>query len=226
MKCAKDPKSCSLWFCRHGQICRKYLFSLPIEERLRMRLRWLPLFENFSKSDLLTLPEFREQRKKIREEAGLPLIDTSPLPIKKKKQKQAKIEDTDNNIHAPYQKKRVIVYNKHKGICWLCEQPVDPHRFTIDHVIPISKGGTHHVKNLRPAHGDCNNLKSDLPIYTKEQFWNLLTSPTKSKRQRATELKKKIISEFERAKLAHQVNNDPTPSQLPQAPSPASSDPG
>ena len=32
---------------------------------------------------------------------------------------------------------------------------------TVDHVIPLSKGGSDELENLRPAHWICNNRKSD-----------------------------------------------------------------
>ncbi|WP_210434349.1 HNH endonuclease [Virgibacillus sp. SK37] len=35
---------------------------------------------------------------------------------------------------------------------------------SIEHVIPISKGGTHTWDNVKLAHRKCNNLKSDKVI--------------------------------------------------------------
>lgn len=52
--------------------------------------------------------------------------------------------------------------------CHICEQPIDPSLprtsklgLTVDHVIPLSKGGPDTIDNLRPAHWSCNNRKSD-----------------------------------------------------------------
>ena len=39
--------------------------------------------------------------------------------------------------------------------CYLCGEIAD----TIDHVIPISRGGTNDIENLRPACYDCNMRK-------------------------------------------------------------------
>lgn len=55
-----------------------------------------------------------------------------------------------------------------KGICYLCNSIVgmDEHHNhnlygSIDHVIPVSKGGTHTWDNVRLAHRICNTIKSD-----------------------------------------------------------------
>ena len=49
--------------------------------------------------------------------------------------------------------------------CALCGLPINyelkhpnPWSFTIDHIIPISKGGTTDEGNLQPAHFKCNRL--------------------------------------------------------------------
>ncbi len=47
------------------------------------------------------------------------------------------------------------------GKCWMCGKSAD----TIDHVIPIAKGGTHWPANLRPACGPCNYGKQDRIIH-------------------------------------------------------------
>lgn len=43
-------------------------------------------------------------------------------------------------------------------LCWICEKPGAD---TIDHVIPLSKGGGNDPGNLRPAHRACNTRKAD-----------------------------------------------------------------
>lgn len=46
--------------------------------------------------------------------------------------------------------------------CYLCEQTIDDERkVTIDHVVPIARGGTHTEDNLRVAHQSCNSWKHD-----------------------------------------------------------------
>lgn len=52
--------------------------------------------------------------------------------------------------------------------CHICNEEIDTQLprtsrmgLTVDHVIPLSKGGSDELTNLRPAHWICNNRKSD-----------------------------------------------------------------
>lgn len=55
------------------------------------------------------------------------------------------------------------VYIRNQGICQLCNEYVylnidypDQQCATIDHIVPVSKGGTHALYNLQLAHWICN----------------------------------------------------------------------
>ena len=49
--------------------------------------------------------------------------------------------------------------------CVYCATPLTPESATIDHVLPLSRGGTHAPGNLVVACHDCNQLKGDqLPL--------------------------------------------------------------
>lgn len=65
--------------------------------------------------------------------------------------------------------------NKCDGICWICNESVDWNDYimrddvfiagdmypSIDHIIPLSKGGKHSWDNVALAHRICNSRKSD-----------------------------------------------------------------
>ncbi|MCK8826395.1 HNH endonuclease [Natroniella acetigena] len=60
------------------------------------------------------------------------------------------------------------IFERDGWVCQLCGKPVDkelkyPHLMsaTIDHVTPISKGGSHTKRNVQLAHFICNSIKSD-----------------------------------------------------------------
>lgn len=60
------------------------------------------------------------------------------------------------------------LYYKHDGLCGICKQTINltikhPHKMSlsIDHILPISKGGNNFQSNLQPTHLICNLLKSD-----------------------------------------------------------------
>lgn len=59
------------------------------------------------------------------------------------------------------------IFERDGWICWLCNEPVDPTLSrrdplgaTVDHVVPLSRGGADEPENLRLAHYACNNKKS------------------------------------------------------------------
>jgi 5-methylcytosine-specific restriction endonuclease McrA len=60
------------------------------------------------------------------------------------------------------------VFERDKWICSLCFEKIDRElRFpdmmaaTIDHVIPVSRGGRHEMANIQSAHRLCNEKKGD-----------------------------------------------------------------
>lgn len=52
----------------------------------------------------------------------------------------------------------VEIIAAHDGRCVYCGEK--PERITMDHVVPISKGGNHTASNVVPACGPCNSAKS------------------------------------------------------------------
>jgi hypothetical protein len=60
------------------------------------------------------------------------------------------------------------VYNKTSGVCGICGERIilgvkvnDPMRLTVDHIIPLSLGGTDYFDNVQPAHSICNSKKNN-----------------------------------------------------------------
>lgn len=49
-------------------------------------------------------------------------------------------------------------------ICHLCGKSVIAKEFSLDHVIPVSRGGRHAENNLRIAHRRCNSRRRDKPL--------------------------------------------------------------
>jgi 5-methylcytosine-specific restriction endonuclease McrA len=43
--------------------------------------------------------------------------------------------------------------------CHICGEWVSIHDLTLDHIIPLKKGGTHTADNIRVAHRSCNSRK-------------------------------------------------------------------
>lgn len=60
------------------------------------------------------------------------------------------------------------IHRRDAGVCGLCGEHVDgrlryPHPMsaTVDHIVPVSRGGTQSDKNLQLAHARCNLLKGN-----------------------------------------------------------------
>lgn len=48
------------------------------------------------------------------------------------------------------------------GICYYCSQRFDPRELTMDHIVPLGRGGRSVKANLVPACKECNNQKKTM----------------------------------------------------------------
>ena len=79
------------------------------------------------------------------------------------------------------------LYERDKGICYICNKKTDINDYeirndgtfiagdnypSIDHLIPVNKGGTHTWDNVRLAHRHCNIIKSD-KLVKEEKYGQL-----------------------------------------------------
>lgn len=69
------------------------------------------------------------------------------------------------------------VYNKCGGRCAYCGKRFK--KLEIDHLIPLSAGGSSELDNLLPACSLCNRVKKDLSL---EEFKDLVRDTTKALR--------------------------------------------
>ncbi len=64
---------------------------------------------------------------------------------------------------------------KAKGICFYCEEQVPPKELTMDHLVPVSRGGKSTKGNVVPSCKDCNTKKKQLLPMEWEEFINKKT---------------------------------------------------
>ena len=57
---------------------------------------------------------------------------------------------------------RKVIYAKSKGRCVLCGRFMGVDEFTVDHIIPLSKGGTNDLDNMQATCRVCNSIKQDI----------------------------------------------------------------
>lgn len=97
--------------------------------------------------------------------AGYYLINTdtnektelNDIPITKKKKKKSASKRKKYLV-----RKRMAIYRKTQGHCYLCGEFVDFDSFEIEHKVPLSKGGSNRLDNLFCACHCCNTIKHDI----------------------------------------------------------------
>jgi len=76
---------------------------------------------------------------------------------------------------------RRAIYEQQNGLCHLCRLPVPIETFSLDHVIPLAKGGLHAASNLRVAHKRCNSSKGVSLGKKSRKGWPRGTRPLASR---------------------------------------------
>lgn len=56
---------------------------------------------------------------------------------------------------------RQLVIERDGSTCRLCGEPVELDQVDLDHLVPVSLGGTNHADNLRVAHASCNRARGN-----------------------------------------------------------------
>ncbi len=54
------------------------------------------------------------------------------------------------------------VWDRADGVCGICRTPVKFEAMTMDHIVPLAKGGLHSFANIQLAHEECNLRKGDM----------------------------------------------------------------
>ena len=92
-----------------------------------------------------------------------------------------KLEDQKIKAHNYYAKKRgddnVITLNEWKELkakfnytCLRCHQREPSIILTLDHVVPVSKGGVNIITNIQPLCGPCNYIKGRKATDYRQEF--------------------------------------------------------
>lgn len=75
------------------------------------------------------------------------------------------------------------LYANSPWFCHLCRKPVIEAELSLDHVIPVSMGGSNGLENAAIAHKKCNYARQDKPIQeyqdsiTDNSEWLLSLAP-------------------------------------------------
>lgn len=90
--------------------------------------------------------------------------------LKKEKRKARELRNS------PWWRKKIA-----PGICHYCGRKFSPSELTMDHKIPLARGGTSEKMNLVPACKECNNKKKYLLPTEWEEYMNSLRQDTGKK---------------------------------------------
>ena len=91
-------------------------------------------------------------KKRIKENIGMFAYDVTERGDIPKRTDQGEIPDYRTHKHT--------LYGNQEGIC-LCGEHFPFKNFTIDHVVPVSRGGTDYIGNLQLLCGHCNSRKGN-----------------------------------------------------------------
>lgn len=73
-----------------------------------------------------------------------------------------------------------IVYERDKGICYLCHLHVDRKDASREHVIPVVRRGAHSYDNVRLAHKRCNSAKGTTIPKGQPKLWQVIPAPAEA----------------------------------------------
>jgi 5-methylcytosine-specific restriction endonuclease McrA len=104
--------------------------------------------------------KIREYNKKYRYNAYLKYKETEhgKLANKRKRHKRRAIMENAGTFTNEQWQERLAEYNY---CCAYCYNPFPVNELTIDHMLPLSRGGTNTIDNLVPSCKPCNSRKKD-----------------------------------------------------------------
>ena len=70
---------------------------------------------------------------------------------------------TDIDAPINYRQNKHVLFGEQEGLCAGCRVLFPFRNFTVDHIVPRSRGGTDHIDNLQLLCGACNSVKGDRP---------------------------------------------------------------
>jgi len=85
--------------------------------------------------------------------------DLSEQEIKRERQKARELKESQ------WWKRRLA-----RGVCHYCGKQFSPKELTMDHIVPISRGGKSTKGNVVPSCRNCNTLKKQLLPMEWEQY--------------------------------------------------------
>lgn len=127
---------------------------------------------------------------------------TPPLKVIKLKKKKPKVKNrntwvSSSFVYKEYQQLRTTdkfkiwwkrQYARQHALCYYCKKDLRICRVNVEHIVPMSKGGTNNYRNLVLSCSNCNRLKGSQLLTKKERHLlrRSLIKQVRNDRQRYT----------------------------------------
>ena len=105
------------------------------------------LLEGFGETFVID-EKFKRSKRNIK-------VITEPQPVA-----ETEPQNSSKRIRIPRSQKQALFKNSDM-ICPICGLPINESDVTVDHILPVSRGGTNVDSNLRLVHHNCNQLKGN-----------------------------------------------------------------
>ena len=130
------------------------------------------------------------------------VIDDSYKVIKRPNLVATTVAPTDTAKRTQLSKTVKIKVAGKSRRCFICGSIIEDDDFTIDHIVPISKGGTNSLDNLAPVHIWCNQMKGNM---LKDEFTNKIAdiASYEAYNNPTSELSMRVIRNMVRGTLAN-----------------------
>lgn len=116
------------------------------------------------------------------------LVETSPEAVRREKEKARELRRTQ------WWQRRLA-----KGVCHYCHRKVAPQELTMDHLVPVARGGRSTRGNVVPACKSCNSRKKYLlPVEWEEYLKGLISSAASDLSSGASSEQEKDHEELQR----------------------------
>ena len=95
-------------------------------------------------------------------------------------------------------KTRAALFVTHKGICWLCGEPIKAgETWHVEHKLPLCLGGSNDDDNLGPAHADCNASKAAKEVRALGKIRRLIKGKTPKRKIPSKPFDKRFTKRFD-----------------------------
>ena len=100
---------------------------------------------------------YAQKNRETEAERSRKYIQENPEKYREYKARRRALERKNAVGKVDYQK----ILRRDGMFCYICQKSIEDGNYHMDHVIPLSKGGSHSMENIKVTHARCNLVKND-----------------------------------------------------------------